>query len=135
MIANDMNPDKAVVFYDGVCGICNFFVRFLIANDTADLFRFASLQSDYAHRSLDQNVFSIDSMVLVVGSNSYVASEAVLRSVALLGGGWSLLSVLLWIPRRLRDVLYRIFAHNRYLLGSANSCLVPSDGVRKKFIL
>ena len=41
-----------VILYDGVCALCNRFVRFVIARDGARRFRFASLQSAFAARVL-----------------------------------------------------------------------------------
>ena len=37
-----------VVLYDGVCGLCNRLVRFILRRDPAGLFQFASLQSALA---------------------------------------------------------------------------------------
>ncbi|MBZ0187262.1 MAG: DUF393 domain-containing protein, partial [Candidatus Obscuribacterales bacterium] len=39
---------KNIILYDGVCGLCNKFNKFVLANDVFDSFAFASLQSDFA---------------------------------------------------------------------------------------
>jgi hypothetical protein len=36
---------SAIILYDGVCNLCNASVRFVLARDHNDFFRFASLQS------------------------------------------------------------------------------------------
>jgi predicted DCC family thiol-disulfide oxidoreductase YuxK len=37
-----------IVLFDGVCGLCNRFVQFVLRHDSSDLFRFAPLQSALA---------------------------------------------------------------------------------------
>ena len=41
-----------VVLYDGVCGLCNRLNQLLLTRDSADRFRFAPLQSQFASRVL-----------------------------------------------------------------------------------
>ena len=40
----------SIVLFDGVCNLCNGFVRFVIARDPATRFQFAPLQSETAGR-------------------------------------------------------------------------------------
>ena len=44
--------EPVVVFFDGVCNLCNGTVDFIIEHDEAGYFRFASLQSDFARATL-----------------------------------------------------------------------------------
>jgi predicted DCC family thiol-disulfide oxidoreductase YuxK len=37
-----------ILLYDGVCGLCNRLVKFVLRRDPAGMFRFASLQSGFA---------------------------------------------------------------------------------------
>src|SRR5687768_1444059 len=48
-----MTRSKPVVLYDGVCGLCNGLVRFVLPRDRHDAFRFASLQSGFSRRVLE----------------------------------------------------------------------------------
>src|SRR5438270_13885712 len=41
-----------ILLYDGVCGLCNRLVQFILRRDRAEVFRFASLKSDFAARIL-----------------------------------------------------------------------------------
>ncbi len=41
-----------ILLYDGVCGLCNRLVQFILRRDPAGMFRFASLQSAEAERVL-----------------------------------------------------------------------------------
>jgi predicted DCC family thiol-disulfide oxidoreductase YuxK len=128
----------AVVLFDGVCRFCNGWVQFLIKRDKADVFRFAPLQSDYAQSVLSLHKVDItatDSVILVEGAQLYTHSSAVLRIVKRLGGGWSVLSGLSLVPRPIRDAVYHWIAKRRYkLFGKYDSCMLPSENVRRKFI-
>ena len=41
-----------ILFFDGVCGLCNRFVDFMLRSDSKDLFRYAPLQGETARRRL-----------------------------------------------------------------------------------
>lgn len=47
-------PDP-ILLYDGVCGLCNRLVQFILRHDPAGVFRFASLQSELATRILERH--------------------------------------------------------------------------------
>jgi predicted DCC family thiol-disulfide oxidoreductase YuxK len=132
------NDTYSIVLFDGVCRFCNSWVQFLIKRDHADVFRFAPLQSDYAqsvlllHR-IDSTV--MDSVILVEGTSLFTHSSAALRILKGLGGGWKILSMFLLIPRPIRDAVYLWIAKRRYqFFGTYDSCMMPTENVRRKFI-
>jgi predicted DCC family thiol-disulfide oxidoreductase YuxK len=133
-----LSDTHAVVLFDGVCRFCNGWVQFLIKRDKADVFRFAPLQSDYAQSVLSLykvDIAAMDSVIVVEGTKLYTHSSAVLRIVKRLGGGWSILSGLSLVPRRLRDEVYHWIAKRRYkLFGKYDSCMMPTENVRRKFL-
>ena len=43
-------PRFALVFFDGVCNLCGFFVHFILKRDKKEIFRFAPLQGETAAR-------------------------------------------------------------------------------------
>ena len=49
---NEQNPSPSaehpLLFFDGVCGMCNAFVDFIMKRDPQGHFRFAPLQGDTA---------------------------------------------------------------------------------------
>jgi hypothetical protein len=45
--------EQPVIFFDGICGLCNRTVDFVIARDHSRLFRFAPLQGETAQRLLN----------------------------------------------------------------------------------
>lgn len=130
----DLNSSPTILF-DGVCNLCNGWVRFVMRKERKPEFRFASLQSDVAKEML--NAFNtknkMDSIVLIEDGIVYQKSEAVLRILGKLKHPWPLLSVLIVVPRILRDSVYNIVAHHRYAwFGKQQSCelMGPADKVR-----
>ena len=103
-----------ILFYDGNCGLCHGAVRFALARDRHARFRFAPLGGVTFQRLLPDPPPLPDSLVLLQDGGLFTRSEAILRILEGLGGGWGLLGVLgRACPARLRDGLYDLIARNR----------------------
>jgi predicted DCC family thiol-disulfide oxidoreductase YuxK len=139
-----MQPSNPIILYDGVCGLCNRFVQFVLKRDRKDQFRFAALQSNFGRNVLrrhDLNPDALDTVYLVLdhGQPSELllsrndASTAVLEE---LGGFPGVLAKLLkLLPRRFRDWRYDLVARNRYrLFGRHEFCPPPDPKDRPKFL-
>lgn len=126
-----------VIFYDGVCGLCNRFVAFVLARDTKALYRFAALQGATAE-SIRANLTgdSMQSVILVAEGRAYTHSEAALRILTGLGGPWRWVAAVGWaVPVWLRDAVYRGIARNRYLwFGRFDACPLPRPGWENRFL-
>lgn len=141
MAISRSNP---VVFYDGICGLCNRLVRFVLKRDARDRFRFASLQSDFAAQVLARHGASteqLDTMYLLLDRglpDERLASraDAAIAVLKELGGFWSFLGALLgFLPRWLRNWGYDRVARNRYrIFGKFDSCPLPDAKHRHKFL-
>ena len=133
---SDGQGSLRIVFFDGVCGLCNRTINTLIRIDRARLLRFSPLQSKAAVNHLPEHLRSeLSSIVYVRGSEVYTRSTAVLTILRDLGGIWYFLSFLLWIPRPLRDLVYNWVARNRYRwFGKKETCRLPSTEERALFL-
>ena len=136
-------PSNRVVLYDGVCGLCNRAVQFLLKRDRHDRFRFASLQSDFAatllkRHGLDHNDLDTVYCVLNQGeANEMLLSkgDAFLQFAKVIGGVWSVAQIGRIIPRPIRNWLYDFVARHRYqVFGQSESCMLPDPRHRHKFI-
>ncbi len=133
-----VGPEDRVVLFDGVCNLCNGWVRFLIKRDRKARLRLASVQSDAGKAILaacglptDQ----YDTMVFVEKGRAYVKSTAFLRVVRYFPWPWPLLSAGRIVPRPVRDWLYDRVALNRYaLFGRTEACMVPTADIRRRFL-
>jgi predicted DCC family thiol-disulfide oxidoreductase YuxK len=126
----------SVVFFDGVCNLCNRIVDFLIRRDKKHVLRYAQLQGTSAAALLDAKMVSdLPSVAFLDKTGAYQRSNAVLRAAAKLGGIWSLAKWLLIIPRPIRDAVYDWIARNRYKwFGKRDSCRLPTPEERSMFL-
>jgi len=128
---------KNIVFFDGDCGVCNFWVQWILERDKKDQFLFASLQSEFgqkflSERGLDTKVFN--TMYLWKPEQYYLEkSGAVLEIANLLGGVYKLSAIGKIIPKFLSDKLYDTVSANRMKLAN-QKCYLPTPHQRKKFI-
>jgi predicted DCC family thiol-disulfide oxidoreductase YuxK len=135
-----------ILLYDGVCGLCNRLVQFILQRDADAVFRFASLQSPLAERILTRHgadAGDLDTVYVVVNydlPNEYLLprSDAVIFILKQLGAHTfcRLVGFLLsLIPRPLRDLAYRIVARNRYrVFGRYETCILPAPEHRGRFM-
>jgi predicted DCC family thiol-disulfide oxidoreductase YuxK len=138
---NVLDASTKVVFFDGVCGLCNFFVDFLIPKDPNAKLRFAALQSDFALTNLPEDYRKLneagefESVVFWDGERFWERSEAVLEVFRALGGFYVLLLVLYGVPAFIRDSLYGLVARNRYRwFGKKGQCRIPNAEERRRFL-
>jgi predicted DCC family thiol-disulfide oxidoreductase YuxK len=126
----------SVIFFDGVCNLCNRTVDFLIRRDKKRILRYAPLQGDAAREMLAPDFFeALPSVVFLDRTGVYQRSTAVLRAAAKLGGVWSLAKWLLIIPRPIRDSVYNWIGKNRYKwFGKKDSCRLPTPEERSMFL-
>jgi predicted DCC family thiol-disulfide oxidoreductase YuxK len=98
------------VFYDGACGLCHRFVRFLLAEDLdGRSFRYAPLQGPTFESAFSADVRAAcpDSIVVEDDGRALVRSRAVLLAMDRLGGLWRAIAVLgRIVPRAIRDLVY-----------------------------
>ena len=134
-------PDSTgpILFFDGVCNLCNNFVQLVIKNDKQAKFRFSSLQSgtgDTVRQHLLQSMGPVpDSLILLYKGRFYFKSDAAIMTARLLGGAWSLLTLGYILPRFLRNAIYDRVARNRYKwFGKRDSCMIPTPELNERFL-
>lgn len=133
-----------IILYDGICGLCNRLVQFVLNRDHQDRFRFAALQSNVAHNLLQRhncNPDDLDTFYLALDygqPNERLLSrnDAAAAVLEELGGIWKSWGGLLKLfPRPVRDWQYKLIARNRYrLFGKFDTCPMPDPNHRHKFL-
>lgn len=128
-----------VLYFDGVCNLCNGAVQFVIRHDRSGKIRFASLQSDAGAAAIRKVEARFgrrpDSLLFEVGDKIWIESDAALQLARYLDGGWKTLSWLRLFPRFLRDAVYRLVARNRYrMFGKKDACMIPTPQLKERFI-
>jgi predicted DCC family thiol-disulfide oxidoreductase YuxK len=133
---------ERVLLYDGVCGLCDATVRFILKHDRSRTMQFAPLQSDYAQRLIKRHpgLDQVDSLILVEAGfgdreRIWIRSNAVLRIADYLGGVWRLALIFKIVPRFLRDAVYNLIARYRYrVFGRLTECSLPTAQEHARFL-
>ena len=132
-----------IVLYDGVCGLCNRGVQFLLQRDRYDRLRFAALQSDFAATLLKRHGVDhqeLDTVYVVLNPGEanealLAKSDAALFFAKAIGGVWNLARLASIIPRPIRNWVYDLVARYRYrVFGKSETCMLPDPRHKHKFI-
>ena len=134
----DIIRSHDIILFDAVCVICNGWAKFLIKYDKKIQFKLVSAQSELGTALLKHYQMSTEhytTMVVIKDGKLYTESTALLKVIQHLGFPFSLMNAGYFIPRFIRDFLYRLVALNRYkLFGKTDSCLIPSHENKRHFL-
>jgi len=137
-LAAPVPVDRPVVFFDGVCKLCNWTVRFIINRDPTKAFLFAPLQSEFARERLlpfTIDTSSVEALVLLDGDRCFERSAAALQIARQLRAPWPMLAIFLLVPSPIRDFVYLWIARNRYRwFGREEYCRIPSPPESGRFL-
>ena len=143
-MSNEDLAGKHLIFYDGICSLCNRSIIFVFKHDKQDHFRVIQLQSKRAESLLEKyesfNATDLKSVAYL--KNIGLADEVLLtKSTAALAiladcdGYKKLAQILLICPKFIRDFVYDLIAISRYqFFGKFDKCPVPDPKYRKKVI-
>lgn len=127
--------NKDVVLFDGVCGLCNHSVKFILKKEKSNDLLFSPLQSEFAKSQLKKFNIQTDSIVYIHKNKAYTKSGAVLRLCLRLKYMWPLIAVFLIVPSFIRDFVYDCIAKNRIAwFGSTEYCEVMTKEVKERFV-
>ena len=134
-MSGKIEVEKKVILFDGVCGLCNKSVDFLIVRDKGKQFSFSPLQGKFAREYVPEDTENLDTIVYWENGRVFRRSSAVLHILTQLGGAWVLLFPFLLIPPTLRDLFYRFVARIRYRVASRQeTCRIPTPEEEDRFL-
>jgi predicted DCC family thiol-disulfide oxidoreductase YuxK len=133
-----LNPEDQIILFDGVCKLCNYWTRFILRFDKQQRFKLCAVQSPQGQALLAQYNFPLDKFetLLLIHNGAYLThSDAIIAIVRGLPFPWTIIAVVRWLPKRLRDAGYRFIARNRYrIFGRYDQCVLPPEGYQKRFL-
>lgn len=116
--------DKNIIYFDGICGLCNSFVKLLLKIDS-DL-KFATLQGKTGQKLLNKMNFrnsDFDTVIFQKNDQIYTKSTAVFEIFKTIGGFWKILLIFSFLPISITDKLYRYIALKRFeVFGKLDQC-------------
>jgi predicted DCC family thiol-disulfide oxidoreductase YuxK len=133
--------EQNIIFFDGVCGLCNGMVDFVLREDRARFFLYSPLQGETFRKIAPERPEAIDANSLFVLRRDLEKHPLLQRSEAIL----YILDHLpryRWLgrvgrifPELVRDAIYRLIAATRYQIwGKRDSCRLPAAEERARFL-
>ena len=129
------------MLFDGLCGMCDATVQWVLAKDQRGAFRMAPLQGETAaavfarHPEIPEGLDSIVIVERVNGEEILSWESAAISAMGrYLPFPWRVLSWVGFVPRWLANPFYRLVARNRYrIMGRMESCRIPSEAEAARF--
>ena len=132
-----MDTSKYYVFYDGDCGLCNYWVQWILKNDHQKQFLFSALQSEFGQKFLKERNLEnqqLTTLYLWKPKAFYeTKSRAVFKIAKILGGKYAVFGYLNLLPRPVTDFCYDRVAANRKGF-SVQHCALPTAEEQGRFI-
>lgn len=132
-----MIENKKIIFYDGLCAMCNRFIRILITLDKKEKFLLAPLQGKNGkilQKKFSKELKGIDS-VIFYNKKVYTKSSAVINILSELGGIYKLAYIFNIIPSFISDYIYDYIARNRFQwFGKLDKCPMPEKKNISRFL-
>lgn len=133
-----MKPKTYLVAYDGHCGLCHGWVKFVLKHDKKAQFQFTPLQSEYFKGIAKKHKKPFpDSIIVFDNEQFHLRSSAVVFILRRLGFGWKLVGSALWIiPKFLRDWGYSLVAGVRRKIWKTpdDTCPIVPKELRDRFL-
>ena len=135
-VFDDAHP---IAFMDGSCALCCFGARMIARLDRSGHVRICPVQSRLGEALLQHFGMSHvdpDSWLLLDAGVARGGFDAIAHLGKHCGGWGHGLRMLMWLPKPLRDGLYRRIARSRYrLFGRADLCGLPDAGLRARLLV
>ena len=129
---------KNVVCFDGVCGVCNHYVDFLISLDKYKLIHYISLQDERIHPYLIKNNIRPDDLNTIVffkNGHPTIKSQAIFNILKTISFFPILISMVNLLPISVTDFFYDIVAKNRHrIIKPREHCRMPTSEERDLFL-
>jgi predicted DCC family thiol-disulfide oxidoreductase YuxK len=133
-----MHLQQSIVFFDGVCNLCNGFVQFILKHETNSEFKFCSLQGEFAANFFKEKQFitsGIDSVIVFENNQFYIESAAAFKIINKLKWPYKALYIFSTLPEFLNNSIYKLIAKSRYkIFGKSNVCWVITDKNKTRFL-
>ena len=129
---------KNVIIFDGECVLCSAFFKFVYKHDDGRWFHFVIAQSDlgealYDHYGLKAEDY--ETSLVILNGVLHQRLHGFFEVVKFFGFPWNMLTVFKILPNWLLDWAYYRIARNRYrLFGKFETCMVPDEKIKGRFL-
>jgi predicted DCC family thiol-disulfide oxidoreductase YuxK len=122
-----------ILFFDGVCHLCNGYINFLIRLDSKKVMLYSALQGKKATEILNESQrLDLKSILYYKNGKVLEKSTAVIESLSDVSLWFWWIRLIYIIPAFIRNFVYDLVAQNRYkLFGKNDLCRIPTSEERK----
>ncbi len=131
------NGAVKVIYFDGVCVLCNGFVKWVIANDATKEFKFSIIGSDTYQKLLEINPYlkEVDSVIYQTESEVFIQGEAVQKIIQDLSTSQIVKGLSRLAPLFVLNFYYKVVANVRYkVFGKFDACPPLPPEWRDRFL-
>ena len=130
-----MNQEREIIIYDGICVLCNFFIRLILNKDKDEHFNVTSLQSNFT-KTHYPDVLKVDSVAVIKKDGTILQKSKpvfyILRIVKML---FIIRILIVILPTFISNFVYDIVAFTRYkFFGKYESCPVINGDLKSRII-
>lgn len=124
-----------IIIYDGVCVLCNFFIRWILKKDQNFNFKVTNLQSNFTKTNYIE-VTKVDSVAVILKDGGILQkSKAVAYILKKIKRLLLIRLLLMFFPSFLSNFIYDLIAKSRYFLfGKHSSCPVLVGDLKSRII-
>ena len=127
-----------IVYFDGICGLCDWFVNFLVIIDTNNNLKFSTLQGTSGQvllSSLKMDLKEYNTVLFKINDQVYTKSTAVFKIIESVGGFYKVFLIFNLLPTKLNDWIYSKVAKNRYkYFGKLDKCDITKFNIPGQLI-
>jgi predicted DCC family thiol-disulfide oxidoreductase YuxK len=125
-----------ILFYDGNCGFCSFWVQFFSERDRNKKIYYAPLQGQTAQSMLPKDLtINTETIVFLYEGTVLIKSEAILKAFKVIHYSPDLLFFVQLFPKFFLNKIYDFIARHRYKLFGQNSiCPIPSEDLKRQLL-
>jgi predicted DCC family thiol-disulfide oxidoreductase YuxK len=136
---NQSMATEQIVLFDGDCGMCSAFVRFVLRNSIDPTIIFISLGSEKGRQLLAQHGIDpgrTNSIVFIAAGQAHVYSNAIIELARSFRSPWNAVRFLALVPRVIRDGGYQLIArYRKRLMPLSHECPMFSPSERSRIYL
>ena len=123
-----------IIIYDGVCVLCNFFIRWILKKDQNFNFKVTNLQSNFTKTHYPE-VTKVDSVAVILSNGSILQKSKAVYYILMKVKTLRIVRVLIFLtPTFLSNLIYDFVAKTRYLFfGKYKMCPVL-DVLKDRFL-
>ena len=117
--------NSEIIIYDGICVLCNYFIRFILKKDKKAHFKVTNLQSDFTKTKYPE-ILAVDSVAVILENGKILQKTKVLP----------LVRILIYVfPTFFSNIIYDFIALIRYkLFGKYTYCPVLKGDLKNRVI-